>query len=210
MVSNLAQTDEGPELVHQLSSPYPLYSREETEQKIQHALKDSGPHTCKSIEGIDGKQWCEECSFRGKVTSPIVLGRVPWQPSDRLLSTKPPEIRWLIEGLLPKQSVILLGARESSMKTWLALDWVSAIAQGKAWNTQQCNQGRVLYLDAEMPDDLFRCRLQAVGIPANLEIWRWHDHYWPASLIDWRLVLAFKSVRPHCSGYLKAVHGEPQ
>jgi hypothetical protein len=50
MVSNVARCQEGPAAVHQLSAPYRRYSPQETDRKIAHALRDTGPHTCAFIQ----------------------------------------------------------------------------------------------------------------------------------------------------------------
>jgi len=69
MLTNVARLPEkGRELCHELSAGYPGYTREETDRKIDHALKDGyGPHTCAWIrEHLD----CgEDCG----VQAPIVL-----------------------------------------------------------------------------------------------------------------------------------------
>jgi hypothetical protein len=57
MISNVARCENGPAAVHQLSNPYPRYSRQETDAKIAHALKNAGPHTCAFIQGL-GFQSC--------------------------------------------------------------------------------------------------------------------------------------------------------
>lgn len=71
MLTIMARTDGGRELCHELSRPYPRYSERETDAKIDHALKDTGPITCQRIRQDFGA-WCQEC--RERVTSPIVLG----------------------------------------------------------------------------------------------------------------------------------------
>ncbi|MBE3585472.1 MAG: DUF3987 domain-containing protein [Thermoanaerobacter sp.] len=71
MLTIMARTDGGPELCHELSRPYPRYSERETEEKIRHALADTGPYTCQRIRQDFGT-WCQGC--RERVTSPIVLG----------------------------------------------------------------------------------------------------------------------------------------
>ena len=50
MITNLAPFDGGTDLIHQLSAPYPKYSENETQKKINHFL-DSGtrPMTCRTI-----------------------------------------------------------------------------------------------------------------------------------------------------------------
>lgn len=56
MVSNLARFKKGKEKIHEFSNQYPAYTHQETEQKITHALRDTGPHTCRFIQenGFDG------------------------------------------------------------------------------------------------------------------------------------------------------------
>jgi hypothetical protein len=63
--------DDRDKAIHTLSEGYPGYNPAETEQKIQHII---GPHTCeKFAENNPGG--CEGCPFKGKIKSPIVLGR---------------------------------------------------------------------------------------------------------------------------------------
>lgn len=74
MISNIARTENGREWCHKLSEPYPRYSPEETDKKIEHALADTGPHTCEYIRENFGT-WCQDC--REDVTAPLVLGLPP-------------------------------------------------------------------------------------------------------------------------------------
>jgi hypothetical protein len=103
----------------------------------------------------------------------------PWTCSLDLISTPPPETVWLLNGVLPAGAVVLFSGREGTMKTWLALDWARAVAEGATWLGRQCETGAVLYLDAEMPGDLFRSWLYAVGGSRNLNVWRWQDAGFP-------------------------------
>lgn len=66
MITNLCRIHGGEELVHDYSCGYPNYSHEETEQKITHAMNDTGPHTCEFI-----KQHYD-CGRDCGVTSPII------------------------------------------------------------------------------------------------------------------------------------------
>jgi hypothetical protein len=75
MVSNIARCQDGPKHVHELSSPYLLYDYAETELKIGRALEGGGPHLCATIEANNGDKYCGTCPYKGKVKSPIVLGR---------------------------------------------------------------------------------------------------------------------------------------
>lgn len=71
MLTIMARTNQGEAICHELSLPYPGYNEAETDQKIRHALKDSGPTTCEKIRNDFGT-WCTQC--KETVTSPIVLG----------------------------------------------------------------------------------------------------------------------------------------
>lgn len=53
MITNLVTFDDGEKAIHELSSPYPGYTRRETDAKIRHALDSApGPHTCVTIEAL--------------------------------------------------------------------------------------------------------------------------------------------------------------
>jgi len=84
MLSILGRCRDGLALAHQWSRPYPRYSPEETEAKLNQALKASGPVTCLHIAGSLGQSsLCSSCPNHGKVRSPIVLGNrngVPPKP----------------------------------------------------------------------------------------------------------------------------------
>ncbi len=114
----------------------------------------------------------------------------PWRCSLDLIEEEPPEIKWLVQGILPAESIVLLSAREGHMKTWLALDWAHAVAEGRPWLNHECLAGRVLWIDAEMPRPAFVDRLRAYGGSQYLNVWRWQDDNFPSRLDDPRLLRA--------------------
>lgn len=64
-------------LSHRFSEPHPDYTYQETDDKIEHALKDSGPITCDYVEAnLPLGEACKQCIFRGRIKSPIHLGIV--------------------------------------------------------------------------------------------------------------------------------------
>ena len=115
---------------------------------------------------------------------------VPWTPSLDLLSKPIIEMEWWIDGLIPKESLNLVVGREGVLKTWLAMYWAHAVAEGLPWLDRESQAGSVLYLDAEMPLPVFLARLRAVGGSNNLAIWRWQDENFPTCLNDPRLLKA--------------------
>lgn len=129
-------------------------------------------------EWADTKDRTEE--FRPLVLNacpmPDLLRVVPWRSSIELLEGPVTEIEWLIDGILPAGAVALLSGREGSMKSWLALRWADAVAEGKPWLGRACRQGDVLYLDGEMPPSLLRQRIrEGIGGSENLHVWSWAD-----------------------------------
>lgn len=71
MISIVARLPGGRELVHEYSRKHPSYSEEHTNQKIDQALKMSGPRTCENIESM--YPGCSECKYYKKVRSPIQI-----------------------------------------------------------------------------------------------------------------------------------------
>lgn len=68
MINNLVALN-AIEKIHELSRPYPGYSRQETERKIEHSLKDSpGPNSCEDIGNYFSG--CKDCPWHGKVKAP--------------------------------------------------------------------------------------------------------------------------------------------
>ena len=68
MVCILATQEGGPELIHELSKPYPRYKKEETDKKIQNAIsKNPGPIKCATLKTL------YNCKKDCGVTSPIYL-----------------------------------------------------------------------------------------------------------------------------------------
>ncbi|MFD1192614.1 DUF5906 domain-containing protein [Phenylobacterium conjunctum] len=64
---------DGPELAHEWSKGHPGYSARETDQKLEQQAS-FGPTTCAKL-GEGNGQICAGCSHRGRISSPIVLGR---------------------------------------------------------------------------------------------------------------------------------------
>lgn len=66
---------EGEALCQELSMPFAGWDPDETRAKVGRALTKAGPVTCKFVESDLAWEGCSVCPSRGKVTSPIVLGR---------------------------------------------------------------------------------------------------------------------------------------
>jgi hypothetical protein len=75
--------------IHKMSEGYEEYDAAATEQKIQHI---KGPHTCEVFER-NNPGGCEGCPFKGKIKSPIVLGKEILEATeeDNIVTEEPKE-----------------------------------------------------------------------------------------------------------------------
>jgi hypothetical protein len=68
----------GEAIFHEMSAADNRYSPAEASDKLARSL-EAGPRTCQSIADQLGFEGCASCVFRGKITTPLQLGRL--QPS---------------------------------------------------------------------------------------------------------------------------------
>lgn len=98
-LSIAARCKDGRAMAHKHSEPHPEYSYSETEAKIEHALKDTGPFRCATIQKVKSK-FCRGCE--AGVTSPIGLGYLP-RTEDAYAAT--------IEEMNSKHAVVMVGGK---------------------------------------------------------------------------------------------------
>lgn len=79
-------------------------------------------------------------------------------PADEFIRRPPP--RWIVKGLIPEADLVVLYGESGAGKSFIALDIVLAIAQGRPWRGLATRQGRVVYIAAEGGGG-FRNRLKA-------------------------------------------------
>lgn len=77
---------EGADLAHQWSAGYDGYSFDETQRKFDR-YEGTGPTRCSSFERFSER--CKTCEFRGKISSPLSLGRL----TDKQVESLPEEQR---------------------------------------------------------------------------------------------------------------------
>lgn len=73
-----------------------------------------------------------------------------------------PEIAWLVRGLLPMPGFALLLGQPKSGKSFLALQLALAVAKGRDFMGHTATQGRVLYLQFDTSEMVWRDRLQGL------------------------------------------------
>lgn len=71
-ITNMSLAKDGAELVHEVSKPYPKYSKEETDDKIRHAVTENKPHTCDYIKTRLGFQGCGNCNVKAPIAYAVL------------------------------------------------------------------------------------------------------------------------------------------
>jgi hypothetical protein len=93
-----------------------------------------------------------------------------------LATTEPKEIEWVIDGLLPRQTVNFLCSDAGVGKTWLSLVMGHAVASGRPWLGHfPTRPGRVLHFDEESAPVLLHNRIALLrraesDLPTDLPI----------------------------------------
>lgn len=98
-----------------------------------------------------------------------------------LADFKIPKQLWLIEDILPTQSLTLIYAPTGGQKSLLALDMVRSVATGTDWLNKKSNKSKVVYVDGEMSERNIGMRVESMGLS---DIPHCNFNYVATSLID--------------------------
>jgi hypothetical protein len=163
MISNVARCADGPKIVHELSSPYPKYTYEETNAKIIHSLDDMHPQSCEYIRSI-GFTGCPAggCGVRNpasfalspklwkKQETPFTAsGGIETYTAADLDDMDLPEPTWIVPGIVTTGLTFLCGKPKVG-KSWLALSLALSVAYGGyAMGKIQVERRPTLYLGLE-------------------------------------------------------------
>lgn len=91
MIGCLRHADKGEKAVHLMSKKYSGYDPNETQRKIeQHKQGGFGPTTCVAFDSAR-PGGCEGCPHRGKITTPLQLGRERQQAETPVVAVHSPQ-----------------------------------------------------------------------------------------------------------------------
>jgi len=96
-----------------------------------------------------------------------------------------PALNWLIPGVLPKPSMILLLGEPFAGKSFLALQLGLSLAQGRLFMNRHCVQSRVLYLQFDPSEMVWRDRIlsiQKAGVSLDGPLFMTHPDDSPRSM----------------------------
>jgi hypothetical protein len=77
-------------------------------------------------------------------------------------------VRFVVEPIIPRGVVTLLGGHGGTGKSTLALTFAAHVACGMRWNGLQCTTGRVLFVSLEDDAEIVRWRLRAICVAYGL------------------------------------------
>src|SRR6185436_9425797 len=80
------------------------------------------------------------------------------------------EPKQLVHGLIHEGSKFVLGGNSKSFKTWCLMDLGISVSHGEPWLSLKTTQGRVLYLNFELPEWSFQRRLKQIADGKNIII----------------------------------------
>ena len=98
-LSIAAYCEDSEAAIHNISKHHPDYDYAKTELKANGI---PGPHTCKQFEGLR-PEGCDGCKHKGKITSPIELGRVILRSkgADNVIQAKSEELGEIVTYQIP-------------------------------------------------------------------------------------------------------------
>lgn len=90
---------------------------------------------------------------------------------DKLLEKEYPESEWIVEKLIPSESITVLAGAPGHYKTWIALELALSVASGRlAFGKFKTIQGGVLIVNEEDSGRLIQKRLKSLGEKSGLPI----------------------------------------
>ena len=89
-----------------------------------------------------------------------------FSPSELAARAQP---QWLIKGIMPEKSLMMVYGKSGSSKTFAVLDAAAHMGLGKDWNGRKTIRGRTIYIAAEGGGGITK-RLQALAVALNVEL----------------------------------------
>ena len=97
-------------------------------------------------------------------TTPAWATRWQWEKASALSEIVFPAQQWLVDGLLSTEGVALLAAESGTYKTWLGLQLAVCCCLGQTWLKFPVMQGKVLYINGEIPRREAQRRIRRLGV----------------------------------------------
>ena len=93
-------------------------------------------------------------------------------------------VEWLIDRLIPRNSITVIFGKGGIGKTWLAMDLARCIGMGIPYLGLQTIQSQVFFIDFENPIAMLNARTQKLGEAENVYFWRSNNPNLKAPRLD--------------------------
>ncbi|MFL2915356.1 MAG: AAA family ATPase [Nitrospinia bacterium] len=120
------------------------------------------------------------------------------------------KIEWIVDRLIPKESITILFGKGGIGKTWLVMDIARCIGSGIDYLGYKAQQAPVIFIDFENPITVLNTRTQRLGEAKGVHFWRMGNELKPPMLdsSEWEqykelpkgAVLVFDTLRASQSG----------
>jgi hypothetical protein len=112
--------------------------------------------------GLGAKSWAEWETANSPDGLPKIVS------AQEFMATPRPEPPQLIAGVLHQGCKMIIGGASKARKSWSLIDLTLSVASGGPWWGFSTQQGRVLYINFELPEFAFQARLRAVAAAKGL------------------------------------------
>jgi hypothetical protein len=141
------------------------------EEFFGHGRHPKGPLTLEELERTVFYTLAKKEAEEGIVQQ--VERRVRFR-DDSYYENQPPR-EWLVENIVPLESVVLTFGVSGSGKSFLIMDWSMCIGAGIPWQGRKVRQGPVAYISAE----------GSAGLRARIKAWKTKHGYVGESGVKW-------------------------
>jgi len=104
------------------------------------------------------------------------------------------EMEWLVERLIPKESITLVFGKGGIGKTWLLLDIARSIGSGMPFLGYNTKKTPVIFIDFENPLAVLNTRTRKLGDAEGVSFWRVNNDNMKAPKLDSNEWVQYKSL----------------
>jgi hypothetical protein len=121
-----------------------------------------------------------------------------WQQIPVLAALPKAHVAWVVDRLIPEDSLVLMAGAPGSYKTWLSLVLAREVATGGLFLGRKCRQREVVIFDRENPLALICERRDLLGMSTDetIRIWGSWERNPPPSIGDPRLLRIARERKP--------------
>ncbi|MEM4721530.1 MAG: AAA family ATPase [Candidatus Methanomethylicaceae archaeon] len=108
---------------------------------------------------------CPVCGSEGIVLAEDIID------SMELVNDGIPRVQWLVDGLIPEGSLVMITAPPGYFKTWIALKLARCVADGEEFIGRKTERKLSFYIDRENPAQVLSERIKIITSSSNLFFW---------------------------------------